>query len=103
MPRARIKAMSDDRLVAGIDLGGTKILTLILDAEHRIVGRDQRATDDEDDGPEGVMQRMAASVIAAAGGRALSGAGISAAGPVDLRRGVVTTPPNLKGWRDVPL
>jgi glucokinase len=95
--------MSDQRLVAGIDLGGTKILTLIFDAQHNVVGRDQRPTDDEDGGPEAVMQRMAASVRAAAGGRALSGVGISAAGPVDLKRGVVTTPPNLKGWQDVPL
>ena len=95
--------MSDDRLVAGVDLGGTKILTLIFDANHRVVGRDQRPTDDEDGGPEAVMQRMAASVVAAAQGRQLSGVGISAAGPVDLRRGVVTTPPNLKGWLDVPL
>src|SRR5262245_44837347 len=95
--------MSDERLVAGVDLGGTKILTLIFDANHQVVGRDQRPTDDEDGGPEAVMQRRAASVVAAARGRVLSGVGISAAGPVDLRRGVVTTPPNLKGWRDVPL
>src|SRR5215213_7090584 len=95
--------MTDERLVAGVDLGGTKILTLIFDASNQVVARDQRPTDDEDGGPEAVMQRMAASVKDAAQGRALSGVGISAAGPVDLRRGVVTTPPNLKGWRDVPL
>lgn len=95
--------MSDERLVAGVDLGGTKILTLVFDAQNQAVGRDQRPTDDEDGGPEAVMQRMAASVVAAAAGRRLSGVGISAAGPVDLRRGVVTTPPNLKGWKDVPL
>jgi glucokinase len=95
--------MSDEGLVAGVDVGGTKILTLILDAQHRIVGRDLRATDDEDGDPEAVMRRMAESVRAATDGKPLSGVGISAAGPVDLRRGVVTTPPNLKGWIDVPL
>src|SRR3954452_25410909 len=95
--------MTDERLVAGVDLGGTKILTLIFNARHEVVGRDQRPTDDEDGGPEAVMQRMAMSVVAAAGVRTLSGVGISAAGPVDLKRGVVTTPPNLKGWLDVPL
>src|SRR4051794_858103 len=95
--------MTDERLVAGVDLGGTKILTLIFDASHQVVGRDQRPTDDEDGGPEAVMQRMAASVREAASGKTLSGVGISAAGPVDLKRGVVTTPPNLKGWLDVPL
>ena len=63
--------------MAGVDLGGTKILTLIFDAQHRIVGRDLRATDDEDGGPEAVMQRMAASVRAAADGKTLSGVGIS--------------------------
>jgi glucokinase len=99
----RIFGMSDEGLVAGIDLGGTKILTLVFDAEHRVVGRDQRATEDEDGGPEAVMQRMAASVREAAASRTLSGVGISAAGPVDLKRGVVTTPPNLEGWHDVPL
>jgi glucokinase len=95
--------MNDERLVAGVDLGGTKILTLIFNARHEVVGRDQRPTDDEDGDPEAVMQRMAASVVAAASGRPLSSVGISAAGPVDLKRGVVTTPPNLKGWNDVPL
>ena len=95
--------MSNEALVAGVDLGGTKILSLIFDGAHRVVGRDQRATDDEQGGPEAVMRRMAESVRAAAAGRELSCAGISAAGPLDLRRGVVTTPPNLKGWHDVPL
>src|SRR4051794_39556353 len=95
--------MTDERLVAGVDVGGTKILTLILDAQHGVVSRDQRATDDEDGGPEAVMQRMAASVRAAADGKTVSGVGISAAGPVDLKRGAVTTPPNLQGWHDVPL
>jgi glucokinase len=94
--------MADD-LVAGVDLGGTKILTLVLDADHSVVGRDQRATDDEAGDPEAVMQRMADSVKAAADGRNLAAVGISAAGPVNLKLGTVTTPPNLKGWRDVPL
>src|SRR5215218_9157730 len=79
--RATLEAMSDERLVAGVDLGGTKILTLIFDASHQVVARDQRPTDDEDGGPEAVMQRMAASVREAAGSRMLSGIGISAAGP----------------------
>jgi glucokinase len=28
---------------------------------------------------------------------------VSSVGPVDVRTGVVTTPPNLAGWRDVPV
>jgi glucokinase len=33
----------------------------------------------------------------------LAAVGVSAPGPVDIERGVVTHPPNLPHWRDVPL
>jgi glucokinase len=92
----------DENCVAGIDLGGTKILSVCLDAGLKVVGRDLRETNAEA-GPEAVIQRMAASARAAAGANALRGAGVSTPGPVDLDRSIVTTPPNLPGWRDVPL
>jgi glucokinase len=46
---------------------------------------------------------MAESMRAAAGSRRLMAVGISTPGPTDPRRGIVTTPPNLPDWRDVPL
>ena len=88
--------------VTGIDLGGTKILSVCLDANLQIVGRDYRETSAED-GPEAVIERMAASARAAAGANALRGVAVSTPGPVDLDKGIVTTPPNLPGWHDVPL
>ena len=88
--------------VLGIDLGGTKILSLCLDGELRIVGRDLRPTG-ADAGPEAVIERIVASARAAAQGHAPAAVGISTPGPCDPERGVVTTPPNLPGWRDVPL
>ncbi len=94
--------MADSRLVAGIDLGGTKILSLVVDDDLQVVGRDQRPTE-ADEGPEAVIGRMLASVRAAATDRALAGLGISTPGPCDPERGVVTHPPNLPGWQDVPL
>jgi glucokinase len=33
----------------------------------------------------------------------VSGIGVAAPGPIDARAGTVTEPPNLPGWRDVPL
>src|SRR5690348_13395998 len=98
-----IDSMADERLVAGVDLGGTKILTLIMDASMREVGRDNRPSEAADGGPDAVIGHMADSVRAAAKGRDIAFVGISSAGPVDLRRGLVTEPPNLKGWHDVPL
>jgi glucokinase len=88
--------------VVGIDLGGTKILSVCLDASLEVVGRDYRETG-ASDGPEAVIERMTASARAAAGARAIAAAGVSTPGPVDLVRGIVTAPPNLPGWRDVPL
>jgi glucokinase len=88
--------------VIGIDLGGTKILSVALDREMRLLDQDQRPTEAES-GLDSVIERMVASAAAVAGGKAIHGAGISTPGPVDLSRGIVTTPPNLPGWRDVPL
>ena len=94
--------MNAGQFVVGIDLGGTKILSVCVDAELRILGRDLRLTSAEE-GLERVLQRIVESAKAAAGGRTLAAAGISTPGPADIGRGVVTTPPNLPGWRDVPL
>jgi glucokinase len=88
--------------VIGLDLGGTKILSLCLDRDMNVVGRDRRETEAEE-GPEKVIARMAESVRAAADDRPLRAVGVSAPGPSDPSRGIVTTPPNLPGWHDVPL
>jgi glucokinase len=92
----------DAGYVVGIDLGGTKILSVCLDAGLQIAGRDYRETDAQD-GPDAVIERMAASARAAAGPNTLRGVGISTPGPVDLPHGIVTTAPNLPGWHNVPL
>jgi glucokinase len=88
--------------VVGIDLGGTKILSLCLDAAHNIVGRDYRETRAQE-GVDAVIDRMVQSAQAAAGSRKLRGVGISAPGPLDIERGIVTNAPNLPGWTDIPL
>lgn len=88
--------------VVGLDLGGTKILSVCLDASLTVVGRDYRETQAED-GPDAVMARMVESAHAAGQGRDLRGIGVSAPGPLDLERGVVTEAPNLPGWINIPL
>jgi len=93
---------SESGFVVGLDLGGTKILSLCLDESLNIVGRDYRETE-ADQGPDAVISRMIESARAAAGGRNLNGIGVSAPGPLDINRGVVTKAPNLPGWTDIPL
>jgi glucokinase len=94
--------MSDPGLVGAIDLGGTKIMSLVVDAAMRVQGSDLRPTE-ADGGPDAVIGRIVESLQAAAAGRRPGAIGISTPGPCNPRLGVVTTAPNLPGWRDVPL
>ena len=94
--------MSEDGFVGGIDLGGTKILSLCLNQALETVGSDLRPTDAER-GPEAVIETMVASLVAASADNALRAVGVSTPGPCDPAHGVVTSAPNLPGWKDVPL
>ncbi|MDP9235804.1 MAG: ROK family protein [Chloroflexota bacterium] len=98
--------MSGD-LFAGIDLGGTKIVVLIGDADGRIVGT-ARVPTLATQGPESVLARIVEAVHeatkeAGVDTPALLAAGVSAPGPIDTAEGVITDPPNLPGWHNVPL
>lgn len=99
--------MSERALFAGIDLGGTKILVIIGDATGEVVGS-ARIPTLAAEGPEAVISRVVAAVREAANeadvdASALRGTGVSAPGPIDSARGVITDPPNLPGWHNVPL
>lgn len=93
--------------VAGVDLGGTKIVSVVATPEGHILGSDRCLTEAAQ-GPDAVIGRMVASVRRAAAEAGLRegdlrGVGICAPGPCDFRRQVVTHPPNLPGWHDVPV
>jgi glucokinase len=94
-------------LFIGIDLGGTKIVTALVDKGGRIISRDYRETEAAT-GRDAVVARMvdAASRVMNDGGATtaqISATGVAAPGPIDVESGIVTTPPNLPGWNDVPL
>jgi len=98
-----------DAFTGAIDLGGTKILSLVLDDRLEVVSSDERPTqaDDwpvyRDDQAGAVIARMAESIRAAAGGRLLRTVGISSPGPLNPFTGVVTSASNLPGWRNIPV
>ena len=98
--------MSAD-IYAGIDLGGTKILVLVADAEGKVLG-EVRVPTLATQGPESVITRMVDAVRSAASEArvetgSIAGAGVSAPGPIDTAEGIITDPPNLPGWHNVPL
>jgi glucokinase len=100
--------MTDPAVLYGaIDLGGTKLRSIVADGSGRVLGDDIRLSRAQE-GLEVVLDRMVESLDAAqakAGverGR-LRALGIASPGPVDSARGIVPDAPQLPGWRDVPL
>ena len=85
--------------VAGIDLGGTKILAGIVSAENRILGRSKRSTPAKE-GQEAILQTIVECVdealMAARLTRAdIAAAGIGSPGPLDPETGVILFSANL--------
>lgn len=87
----------------GVDLGGTKVETSLVDASGRIIASHRRPTDPEK-GPDGVVTDVVTCVKTCLGeaGREARSLGIGVAGQVDRATGRVRYAPNL-GWRDVDL
>jgi glucokinase len=92
----------------GVDLGGTKIQTVVVDSANKVLGEARRPTPSTG-GPEDVAKEIAAALQEAAdeaglGTRDLSGAGVGSPGDADEETGVVSDARNLPGWdRSFPL
>jgi glucokinase len=88
----------------GIDLGGTKIQTVVVNGSWKVLGEARRATPTEG-GPEDVAEQMADAMREAAEAAsvepvALAGVGVGSPGEVNERTGSVSHARNLPGWED---
>lgn len=91
----------------GVDLGGTKILAGVYDANLSLKGTAKFSTKPQR-GPEAVLDRIARCVADAVDECDLSpgdvrAVGVGAPGTVNPETGEVVYAPNLTGWRQVPL
>jgi glucokinase len=89
-------------LRGGIDLGGTKIQTAIVDAGGEVLGESRRPTPTAG-GPADVAREMAEALREAAQQAevetsALKGIGVGSPGDADEKTGVVSAARNLPGW-----
>lgn len=95
--------MNDGKaLRGGIDLGGTKIQTAIVDPGGEVLGEARRPTP-TDGGPAGVAEQMAEALREAAQEAgvepaALEGVGVGSPGDADEKTGVVSSAKNLPDW-----
>jgi glucokinase len=90
------------KLRGGIDLGGTKIQTVVVDAAGKVQGEARQPTPTSG-GPEDVARSMEDALreaASAAGAKAdqLSGIGVGSPGDAEESTGVVSGARNLPGW-----
>ncbi len=94
------------QLIVGIDIGGTKVAGGLVSAKGRLMKSLVVPTRAEEGFNISFHQilRVIERLIRQAGGKAnVAGIGLCAPGPLDHKTGLVLTPPNLPGWRNVPL
>src|SRR5438270_210480 len=72
----------------GVDLGGTKIQTVIVDAKHKVLGQARRPTPTTGTPADGAGTKTSA----------LSGIGVGSPGEIDPETGAVSQARNLPGW-----
>jgi glucokinase len=89
-------------LRGGIDLGGTKIQTAIVDSDGKVSGEARHPTPTEG-GPEDVAKAMATALREAAEDAGvetseLAGVGVGSPGDADEKTGIVSAARNLPGW-----
>jgi glucokinase len=89
----------------GIDIGGTKCAVLAGTEEMEILERIAFPTETHK-GPNhaiGLLLHHAKDIANKYGRDHLRAVGISCGGPLDSKRGLVLSPPNLPGWDEIPI
>ena len=88
----------------GIDIGGTNIRLGIVDGKGKVLIR-YRIPTLKEQGKDKVIARLLRAIefIIRKAGRPVKGIGIGCPGPLDGKRGIVLSPPNLPDWKGVPL
>jgi glucokinase len=92
--------------VLGIDLGGSKILSAVVDSSGKIIGSNYRPTQAVQ-GVNAVINNIlksaqAAVIKASISFERISAVGLAAPGISNPESGIVYRSPNLPGWRNVP-
>jgi glucokinase len=95
-----------NRIVAGVDLGGTHIVSAVVDEKGRVLGRDKRPTLALS-GPRAVLLRIAdcvrtAATISRVPFSRIRAVGVGSPGPLDPDRGIILYSENLR-WKNVHL
>jgi glucokinase len=93
-----------DLFTLGVDLGGTKIDTALVDSSGKVVYSHYRLLNPAKD-PDIAISEIVDSVriCLKESGQSASGLGLGVAGQIDKIQGIVRRSPNLPDWKDIPL
>jgi glucokinase len=89
-------------VLAGIDLGGTQVRVALARSDGNLVASVKTKTPLLGT-PQAIVDWAAAEIDRHRGREKVRSIAIGAPGPIDIKRGVLVNPPNLPGWRNVPL
>jgi len=97
---------NEEKYWVGVDLGGTKMLVVVLDQSFQPCGRKRkksRAQSGKDAGLTRMIDTIQATLDeAGVAAKQLMGIGVGCPGPLNLDTGTVLEMPNL-GWKDTPV
>ena len=93
--------------LVGIDIGGTKLATVVANSTGQILSKVRKPTLAEK-GPRYALELLFDMVretveLASLEQQSISSIGVSCGGPLDTKTGIVYSPPNLPGWDALPL
>jgi glucokinase len=93
--------------VIGVDIGGTKIASGMVSRTGKIKKKIVLPTL-ADKGKKVSLEQVYLSIsevikLSKVPGKEIEGIGLCAPGPLDPDKGIVHNPPNLNGWKEVPL
>jgi glucokinase len=94
-----------NEVLAGIDIGGTKIAVALETAERERAATRILSTQSEA-GPYAVLEDVCCAVeemLEAKGGGKLASIGIGSPGPLDIEKGLILSPSNMRNWDKIPV
>ena len=96
-----------EKILVGVDIGGTKTALVLSPQPPQVVARAEFATHPAK-GPQqalNLIKRTIYDLLSEQGleASAILRLGVSCGGPLDRVRGIIQSPPNLPSWEDVPL
>ena len=106
-PRTRLRISPEAGYAMGVHIDREEILSVLIDLEGRVVGRDRSAM------PEGQDPSLTMDLISDTAERLVEsasipwskvlGVGVASPGALDIASGVIYSPPGLSGWEKVGL